>query len=515
VLLLSIDQGRAEYLERFRPALTGGLRLLLEQGVVFMETHHGHAWTVTAPGHASLATGRFPSHSGIVDNDWYDRGEKRNVYCVEDPDSPVLPVDGSERKRPAFLGRSPRRLRENSLGDWMKDRDRRSKVYAVAGKDRSSILMGGKEADGAFWFDGELGQWVTSRYYMKGYPAWVLEFHQKRFADAYFGTTWEPLPIAESVLSSMGVEPSRDGVKDFGIPRVIGRGTLRQDAGFYQELFETPFLEPYLLAFAERLVLQESLGEDEATDFLALGFSSIDSVGHDYGPNSRELFDAILRLDRELLGFFQFLERRIGAGQVGVALSGDHGVAPLPEHQIRGGLPGGRITAADRACIARAVKSQWFLAPFYFDDRELQKEGIPRGEAEARIAEELLRCSPVAHVWTRTQVEAVEKATGPADPMLLRYARSFYPGRSPDLFIQLSKGLIDERDGTTHGSPYEYDTHVPGILWWPGILPRTIETPILTVDIPVTIATLLDLAVPRNVDGVSRVNVLRRSEGSR
>jgi hypothetical protein len=449
-----------------------------------------------------------------VDNEWYDRSEKRNVYCVEDPDSPVLPVGGSSSKRPASLGRSPRRLRENALGDWIKDRDRRSKVYAVAGKDRSSILMGGKEADGAFWFDGELGQWVTSRYYMKAYPGWVLEFHRKRLADTYFGKTWEPLPIAQNVLSSMGVERSGEGVKDSGIPEVIGRGTLGEDAGFYQELFETPFLELYLLAFAEQLVVQESLGEDEATDLLALGFSSVDSIGHDYGPNSRELFDAILRLDRELLGFFQFLERRLGAGRVGVALSGDHGVAPLPEYQIPRGLPGRRITPADRACIGRALKSEWFLAPFYFDERKLAKEGISRGDAEARIVEELSRCSPVAHVWTRTQIEGLEKATAPADPMVRRYARSFYPGRSPDLFIQLSKGLLDERNGTTHGSPYEYDTHVPGIFWWPGIPPRTIETPILTVDIPVTIATLLDVAVPRNVDGVSRVDLLPRAAGS-
>jgi hypothetical protein len=392
----------------------------------------------------------------------------------------------------------------------MKDRHRRSKVYAVAGKDRSSILMAGKEADGAFWFDGELGQWVTSRYYMKEYPAWVREFQGKRLADAYFGRTWEPLPISEDVLASMGVEPSSDGVKDAGIPKVIGQGTLLEDPGFYQELFETPFLDPYLLAFAEQLVVEERLGEDDATDLLAVGFSTVDAIGHDYGPNSRELLDAILRLDRELLAFFQFLERRIGAGHIGVALSADHGVAPLPEHQIRQALPGGRISAADRACIARAGKSDWFLAPLYFDDRKLAKEGIPRAEAEARVAEELSRCSPIARVWTRTAIEALRKAKAPSDPMLIRFERNFYPGRSPDLFIQLSKWLIGEREGTTHGSAYEYDTHVPGIFWWPGVPPGTIETPILTVDIPVTIASLLGLSVPGDVDGVSRMDLFRR-----
>jgi predicted AlkP superfamily pyrophosphatase or phosphodiesterase len=139
VLFLSIDQGRAEYLERFRPVLEGGLLLLLERGVVFTETHHAHANTITAPGHASLSTGRFPSHTGIVGNDWYDRGEKREVYCIEDRDSPVLTDSGT---RPEALGRSPRRLEGTSFGDWQKRYARDSKVYSVSGKDRSAVLMG-------------------------------------------------------------------------------------------------------------------------------------------------------------------------------------------------------------------------------------------------------------------------------------------------------------------------------------------------------------------------------------
>jgi len=506
VLFLSLDQGRAEYLERFRPALEGGLLFLLERGVVFTETHHAHAVTITAPGHASLSTGRFPSRSGIVGNDWYDRDEKREVYCVEDPDSPILAVGTGETRRPQFLGRSPRRLRGTALGDWMKERFRASKVYSAAGKDRSAVLMAGKKADGAFWFDGTTGQWVTSRYFMEEYPSWVTEFHERRLADGYFGRTWEPLPVPEALLASMKVEASGPGAKDSGVPRVLGRGSLAEDPGFYHALFETPFLEPYLLAFAESLVREEELGADDATDFLALGFSSIDSIGHDYGPNSRELLDAVLRLDRELGEFFRFLDRTIGLGRVAVALSADHGVAPLPEYQARHGLPGGRISHSDLACIARAGKPGWFLAPLHFDDKALAKAKVKREAAEAMVAEQILTCPGVARVWTRTAIESAEEVV---DPTLVQFARSFYPGRSPDLFIQFEEGLIDDKEGTTHGSPYEYDTHVPGIIAWPGILPRRLDERIATVDLAVTIASLLGVKPPDDVDGVDRSALMR------
>ena len=510
VIFLSIDQGRAEYLERFRPALEGGLLFLLERGVVFTETHHAHANTVTAPGHASLSTGRFPSRSGIVGNDWYERDEEREVYCVEDRESPVLAVGDGGARRPEFLGRSPHRLRGTALGDWVKRRSRASKVYSVAGKDRSSVLMGGKNADGAFWFDGGSGQWVTSSYYMDEYPVWIREFHARRLADGYFGRTWGPLPVPEALLSSMRVEASGEGAEDSGVPKVLGQGTLSEDSGFYHALFETPFLEPYLLAFAETLVREEELGADDATDFLALGFSSLDSVGHDYGPNSRELLDAVLRLDRELEAFFRFLDRTVGLGQVAVAVSADHGVAPLPEYQARHGLPGRRVSTSDLACVARAGKPEWFLAPLTFDEKALAKENIKREAAEALVAEELSGCPGVTRVWTRTAIESAGRGGAEAvDPTLLQFARSFYPGRSPDLYVQFAEGYIEDHEGTTHGSPYAYDTHVPGIIFWPGVPPRTVEERIATVDLAVTIASLLGLKRPEDVDGVDRSALMR------
>jgi predicted AlkP superfamily pyrophosphatase or phosphodiesterase len=498
-----MDQGRAEYLERFRPVLEGGLLFLLERGVVFTETHHAHAVTVTAPGHASLSTGRFPSHSGIVGNDWYDRSEKREVYCIEDDDAPVLVPSGT---RPASLGRSPRRLVGTTLGDWMKEHERDSKVFSIAGKDRSAVLMAGKKADAAYWFDGETGQWLSSRYYMKEYPSWVWEFQERKLADGYFGRTWEALPIPEALLASMQIEPAGVGAKDGGIPRIIGHGVLSEDAGFYHALFETPFLESYLLAFAESLVREEGLGNDEATDMLALGFSSVDSIGHDYGPNSREVLDAVIRLDRELGSFLQFLDRTIGLDKVAISLSADHGVAPLPEYQSRHDLPGGRISRATLACVAHAGRPDWFVAPLYLDEKALGREKIEREEVERIVSAEIAACPGVARVITRSVIESANRED---DSTLVQFTRSFYPDRSPDFFVEYEEGLIDDPAGTTHGSPYRYDTHVPGILVFPGIAPASIATPIQTVDLAVTLASLLGIDPAKDVDGVDRSAFMR------
>jgi hypothetical protein len=445
-----------------------------------------------------------------VGNDWFDREENREVYCIEDSKSPILPVGDRPVMRPDSLGRSPRRLRGTTLGDWMKRHQGASRVFAVAGKDRSSVLMGGKNADGAFWFDGETGQFVTSRYYMKDYPEWVKEFHARRLADGYFGRTWDALPVPEALLTSIAIEASGAGAEDAGIPKVLGRGSLSRDSGFYSALFQTPFLESYLLGFAERLVGEEKLGADDATDLLALGFSSVDSVGHDYGPNSRELLDAVMRLDRELGGFFRFLDRTVGLEHVAVALSADHGVAPLPEYQARHGLPGGRISRSDLACIARAGKPGWFAAPMQFDQKALAKERVSREEAEELVAREASACPGVVRVWTRTEIEKAKGAKGVVDPTLLQFARSFYPGRSPDLFLQFREGFIVDDEGTTHGSPYEYDTHVPGIILWPGIPRKALDEPVASVDLSVTIASLLHVQAPGDVDGVDRSALMRR-----
>lgn len=511
-LVLSVDQARGDYLERFRPVLQGGLSRLLEAGVVFEDAHHFHATTITAPGHASLATGLHPSHSGVVGNDWFDRTENRDVYCVEDRAAPLLRPEAGGPRTWSGAGRSPKNLLGTALGDWMKSVNPETKVYSLGGKDRSAILMGGKHPDGAYWYDLRSGQWVTSRHYASEYPGWIQAFHRKRPADAHFGAKWEPIPFDTKLLDSMEVVASGAGTDDSGIPKPIGRTSVLPDAGFYAALFDSPFIDSYLLDLARLVVREERLGADENPDLLALSFSSVDAIGHAYGPNSREVLDAVVRLDRELGRFFDFLDETIGLGNVAIAMSSDHGVAPLPEHRMERGLSAGRLSSPDFEClqgVGRAFeeafgKGDWFVAPLTLDEEVLASRGLERERAENFLARELSFCPSIARVWTRSEIENALWLDGGVDPMLELYRNGFYRDRSPDLFLQLEKWHVDRRRGTTHGSAYEYDTHVPAIVLWPGAKPRRDRERVHTVDIPVTLAKLLGVPTPSGLDGVDR-----------
>jgi hypothetical protein len=501
VLFLTIDQARGDYVTRFRPALAGGIARVLGQGVVFTDAHQLHAITSTGPGHASLSTGLYPRHSGIVGNEWFDRSENREVYCLEDESAPLIPPGTGE-------GRSPRRLLGTGLGDWMKARWPEAKVYSIGGKDRSAVLMGGKGADAAFWYDQGSGQWVTSRYYLTDYPPWMKEFHATRRFESYLPDRWEALPVNAALLASMDIEATGPN----GPGESPGESSL-------EALFDSPFIEEYLLDLARLLVIQENVGKDEVPDLLALSFSSVDSIGHEHGPNSVEVLDAFLRLDRALQGFLRFLDEAVGPDRVAVVISADHGVAPLPEYRTARGLPGGRLASGNAACfeLARTAfeasfgEDHWFVEPFHFDPKTLAARGVERARAEEFLAKELAACPSVARVWTRTEIEGESdgSAEGAGAPELELYRHAFHPERSPDLYLQREKWYLDRTRGTTHGSPYGYDTHVPAIVLWPAVASRTVTARIATVDLPVTIASLLGIETPRAVDGVDRSRLMR------
>ncbi len=508
VLLLTVDQGRGDYLERFQPSFEGGFKRLLDHGVLFTDAHHFHAGTVTAAGHASLSTGRYPAHSGMVGNEWYDRTDGKHVYCVEDATTPILAPEGA--KPGSGAGRSPARLLTNGLGDWIQASDPNSKVFSIGAKDRSAVLMGGKNAQGAFWFDRRNGQWVTSTHYASEYSAWVREFHRERFAESYFGRTWTPLEVPHTLLDEMKI------VGDPDFTHALGRADFYPTTRFYNALYNSPFIEPYLLDFAKKLVVAHELGEDESVDVLALSFASVDTVGHTFGPNSPEVLDTMLRLDRGLGELFDFLDERIGLANVAISLSADHGVASLPEYQSSQNLPGGFLSAEDYACFQTAGrafqekfgKDDWFHEALYFNNETLKRRDVERSSLESIIATELARCPSVERVWTRTEIENAS-AGGSMDPTLELYLHSFHPERSPDLYVQHKEGLIGRVRGTTHGSPYRYDTHVMALVQWPGAQRGTINERVNTVDLPVTIASLLGIDFPDNVDGVDRSDLIR------
>lgn len=510
VLFLVIDQGGAEQLERHRPLFTGGLARLLDESARFTDAHHFHADTETAPGYATLATGRFPRAHGIVSNYWIDPEAGEWVYAVGDPELDI----------------SPRRLLADALGDWMKQAVPGAKVFAASGKDRSAVLLGGHRPDGAFWYDPETGRFTTSEYYPAGgdagEPAWLEAFHRDEPPVAHFGRAWEPLPEVAAAAAALGVSELDYGAADpwFHFPHALGGMSVAPGEAYFYDLYASPFADAYLGRFARALLEGEELGRDAVPDLLAIAFSALDLVGHDYGPDSLEYADTLVRLDRTLGELLDAVDRAVGLERTLVVLSADHGVAPAPEVDAARGGPGRRAGATEVLCVQGLEAAlderfgppgpgrRWLRPGPFFDPEALAERGVERGEAEAAAREVLEACPGVARVWTRSELAA---ARLPDEPMALFFAHSFHPERSPDLLFQLEEGFLPLTPprATTHGSPYPYDTHVPWLIRGAGIPPGEIAGRVATADVAPTAAALVGIPPPAGLDGVDRSDAVR------
>ena len=489
VLLLVVDQFSADDLERIAPLFTGGFRTLLDRGVIFTQAHHAHALTETAPGHATLATGSFPRHHGIVSNRWIEEGHLVSQYAIDDD----------------LYDESPRELERRTLGDWIKASYPESKVFSASGKDRAAILMGGMEADGAFWYDEEIGGFETSEYYAE--PDWLDEFNDKKLLNEKFGQTWEALPLAPGVIEELQLQKLDFGPLHQELPISPGRPRPAPDESFYAAIRDSPWWDEYLGQFARFLIDVEDLGADHNPDMLALSFSAADYVGHDHGPNSREYVDLLLRLDRTLGDLLDFIDERVGLENTILGLSADHGVVPVPEVRHDQGLPGQRVGSETVACLQKVGEQlakkygvdSWLVPGPRLVPGLIELTGRPRVELEKETAGLLEQCPAVEAVWISSEMQS---GVDERDHFRWLHANSFYPERSADFLIQFEKffmpsvGLV-----TTHGSPYDYDTHVPFIVMAPLLEPKILDIRTRTVDLAPTLANLVGIPVPEEVDG--------------
>ena len=498
VLLLVADQMEADHLARFEPLFTGGFRRLLDQGVSFTQAYHGHAATLTAPGHASLATGVHPRRHGIVGNWWYDPRRGEEIYAVHDDE----------------VESSPRQLMTSALGDWIKQAWPQSKVFGASGKDRAAVLLAGRLGDRAYWYESDTANWVSSDYYGGSVPEWVERFNNRRLMDAHFGASWEPLPVPAEILEEIGVTSLDLGPLEERFPHVFGSFGLAPSEGFYGDLRYSPWQDRYLGQFAEELIVAEELGTDAYPDLLALSFSSLDRIGHEYGPDSREALDVLLRLDQDLERLFNFVDRWVGLEQTWVLLSSDHGAGPVPELQAARGLPGRRATQDDVLCFQRVGErlaetlgeESWFLPGRFINPEALKRSGVAREVVEKEAAQLLEECSGVERVWTRGEIEG---GVDPSDPYSEEVANHYYPDRSPDFIIRFEEGFLWVRDvASTHGSPYAYDAHVPMLVLAPGVKPARVDRRVLTVDAAPTLAAALGIELPEHLDGSVLVETL-------
>ena len=495
VLLIAVDQFRYDYLTRFRRDFTGGLKKLLSDGAVFTEASLEHYPTVTAVGHATMLSGATPAVSGIIGNDWFDREIAATVQSVTD--LTVKPVGGTDSATA-----SPRRLLVSTIGDELKLTSAAPKgspdaprVIGVSLKDRSAIMPAGRGADAAYWFDVKSGAFVTSTYYMPQLPAWASAFNDRRVADDAIGQEWTPLSPPAASLKQMP--------KEKGQP-------------FYEAVYASPWGNEILLEFAGEVLRNERLGQRGPTDVFSVSFSSNDSVGHTYGPESPQVRDIARRTDRAIGALLERVDRAVGLRHTLVALTADHGVAPLPESMTTRSMPGGRLTnkelfgAIEKGLVARFGPGQWLLStagssPYLnhalIDLLKLDAEEVRR--VAARAAEAVPH---VARVYTRDQLLRGQAGN---DLIGRRVLRGFNAQRSGDLEIILEPYWMRSATGTTHGSPYNYDAHIPLILMGPRIKPGNYSDPAALNDLAPTIATLLGIETPAGSSGRVLTEALR------
>jgi predicted AlkP superfamily pyrophosphatase or phosphodiesterase len=492
LVLIAVDQFPYEYLARFDSLFTGGLRRLLDQGVLFENARYGHAVTVTAAGHTTIASGLHPSSSGIVDNYWYDRVKRQQVNGFDDPTHGRSPVN--------FLG--------TALPDWLKGGvDPGARVYAVSGKDRAAIAMGGHRPDGAFWYDDDDGGFESSTYYSAKLPDWVKAWNGQRRAERWFAKAYEPLPEVTQSVEALGLQVVDEGVLTQRYPIAFGGNAIAPDEGFFEALGNSPLLDDLVLSFARTIIERQELGRRDHLDYLAISLSALDLAGHRFGPQSPQVADTLLRLDLELGDFMSFLDRTVGPDRVLIALTSDHGVAPVPELRAAAGLPGRRPQVGDDLCFQQAGErvrtrfnlDRWVHDGFYLDRTAIQAAGADPAEVATAAARELETCDLVRHVWTRAELEA--SPPDDPDPFRALYRHSFHPDRSADLMVQLVEYAIPGGGAiANHGSPYDYDRHVPVFLFGPGLGTARVSDEIGVVDLAPTLAGLLGIATPK-VDG--------------
>lgn len=500
VLFVSVDQMRADYLTRFSPLFDGGLRRLIDHGAVFTEARFRHACTETGPGHSVLLSGRSPRSSGIVGNSWYDRTLRKSVNVVEDPTVRPLGSSGRAASPSHFLG--------FTVGDLLKSRSPQSRVVGVSFKDRAAILMAGKRADGAYWYETAEGRFITSTWYTRRTPAWLEQWNARNLADAYLARTWNRLLPDLSAYARLAGPDDAAGEWDrknttFPHPILGERGTSEA----YDELRRSPFADDILFDLALAAMSAHGLGQREATDLLAVGFSACDVVGHTYGPDSQEQMDLLLRLDRTLGRLMDELDTRVGQGRWLMVLTADHGVMPLVETLQARGLPARRAAPSDlegpvrKALAARFPGTASLIVgdeplEYVLDTASIARQGLNRGAVEATIREALLGTDLVDAVYTATELAGPPR---PDDPFFELHQRAFFASRSGDLVARIKPYVYvgDRVGGTGHGTPHEYDRHVPIVFLGPGIAPGPRSTPCGPEDIAPALGRLLGLDYPQ------------------
>jgi predicted AlkP superfamily pyrophosphatase or phosphodiesterase len=510
VVGIVVDQMRMEYLYRFAPKYgEGGFKRLMSGGFTLKNAHYNYVPTYTGPGHASVYTGTTPQVHGIISNDWYDKEAKKGVNCVgDDRQKPVGENSGGAV--------SPWRMLTTTITDELKlSTQLRSKVVGVSMKDRGAVLPTGHAPDGAYWYEGKSGHFITSTYYLNELPGWLKKFNASNPVDKYLSHEWRTLlPIDQYTESGPDDSPyEKFNDKDkptfpYNLPEL----RVKSGNGL---IFRTPFGDDLLTDLAKAALEGEDLGKDDITDFLAISYSSPDAIGHAMGPNSVEQEDTYLRLDRNIQDLLNELDKSVGAGRYTVFLTADHAVAEVPQYMLDNSMPGDYLKMAKletdlntyldkyfagKKVIEEISNNQVYLNQDMFNS-DPKSGGIDMLIATELISQYLMAVPGVSQVYSKSILRQSDYGEQGMKGMIVR---GYNHKRSGDIAFQLESGWLEHdasTTGTSHGSAYTYDTHVPVLFYGFGIKKGSSSQYHPITDIAPTLSVLLKIKFPSGCTG--------------
>jgi predicted AlkP superfamily pyrophosphatase or phosphodiesterase len=515
VVGIVVDQMRWDYVNRFKPFFktSSGFIRFINEGATVDNTLIPYLPTVTACGHTSVYTGSVPALHGIAGNEWYDNVKQRKVYCVEDANVQTV---GSNSISNGQM--SPVNVWTTTLGDEFKlATNFKSKVFGISLKDRGAIIPAGHSANGAFWYDNKTGNFISSSYYSKTLPTWVSNYNNLHRPDSLYNLDWNLSLPASVYEANCDVDENTYESTPFGkeakhFPYAL-KSFIAKD---YGKISTTPYGNTIIVELAKQAIANEAMGADDITDLLAVSFSSPDYIGHSFGPDSWETMDSYIKLDELLADFFTYLDKQVGKDNYTVFLTADHAVANIPafnkKHQIPGGLSSEAAMRNEIGAMLTAKGLSASLISFigegniYFNHPLMDSLKISQNILVDLVSSFLEKKQDVLQI-----VASRHAATAPLPASLReRIVNGYTPQRSGDLVIINKSGYVDGfATGTSHGTLYNYDAHIPLLFFGKGIKKTSVHRETYMTDIAPTISALLGIQMPSGSIGKPILEVIK------
>ncbi len=523
VVVAVFDQMRGDYLTKWKKYFRKeGFGRFGTEGAWFTNCHYPYANTVTGAGHAGIVTGCSPNKNGIVGNSWYDRKSGKRINCIENTRYTSVPKLGKKSR-----GGAPTRRLQPSVGDALMEQTKcKAKIISISIKDRAAMLLGALRSLLCIWFNYDEGMFVTSTFYPNGLPAWVLDYNKSRAVDKYFNKTWRQGRIDLDYFKIAGPDAFKYEGNGYNqgqtLPHSMKAGLKELGPLYYRALANSPFGNEVVADLAKRAIVEHELGQDDVPDLLTIGFSSNDLVGHCWGPDSHEVLDITLRSDMIVQDMMKFLDKKVGKGNYLFIVTSDHGVCPIPEYRLsKGKKDAGHVDP--KALVVKALahldkkftkgeKQKWFESissgMFYLNKETLKELKLKYSKVEEALGAWLQEQPGIESVFTRTQLMSPQPKVS-LPPLYRQVQLSFHPDNSGDVLPVLKPYYLPtpeinpKKPGsytTTHGSPHPYDTHVPLLIYGPGIRPGVREEKVSPLSVAEIISESVGIRPPSGAE---------------